>query len=64
MPPDSTMKRDQLNHCYVCDERFAPSAPRVRCDACGRQFHRECLDEVDGVCPRCGGEAWIDAAEL
>lgn len=64
MPHATTGHQDRVNHCYVCEEKFAEGETRITCTACGHQFHEACHDLSVDVCPRCGGDAWIDAVEF
>lgn len=64
MPPGIIQHKDQVNHCYVCGERFTHRQTPIRCSSCGREVHEPCHDHAHGSCPRCGGDAWLDAAEF
>lgn len=64
MPTLTRVHKDRINHCYVCEAKFAENETRIRCTSCGRQFHEGCHDPSVDVCPRCGGDAWVDAAEF
>lgn len=64
MSHGTRLHKDRVNHCFVCEEGFADGDTRIRCTSCGRQFHEACHDLSTEVCPRCGGDAWLDAAEF
>ena len=42
--------------CPLCDMRIA----QYLCFGCGLRVCLWCLEEIEGLCPQCGGITWID----